>query len=157
MRVLQKGFNMAKQDDAIKLLKDISKLSHVIEIAEDEISRLYTSLTNTTIKPKEVDVQTSINLDPLGDKMAQIIEYQEKLKQCHMEMLEKKGIALEVLKQMEPEDQKILSLRYFRCLTIEATAEELGMSYYGTWKKLYRVEDTFCEIYSKITPELIES
>lgn len=148
---------MAKEDDAIKLLKDIRKLSHVIEIAENEISRLYTSLTNATIKPKEVDVQTSINLDPLGDKMAEIIEYQEKLKQCNMELLEKKGTALEVLKHMEPEEQKILSIRYFMGLTVESTADELGMSYYGAWKKLNRVEEKFCEIYSKITPELIES
>ena len=148
---------MAREDDAIKLLKDIRNIAHVIEIAEEEIDRLYTSLTNATIKPKEVDVQTSINLDPLGDKMAKIIEYQEKLKQYNMELLTKKGIALEVLKHMEPEAQKVLSLRYFRGLTVESTADELGMSYYGTWKKLNRVEETFCEIYSKITPELIES
>lgn len=143
---------MARQDEAIKLLKDIRNISHVIEIAEEQIDRLYTSLTNATIKPKEVDVQTSINLDPLGDKMAQIIEYQEKLKQYHMELLNKKGIALDVLKKMEPEEQKILSLRYFKGLTVEATAEELNMSYFGTWKKLNRVEETFCEIYAEINP-----
>ena len=148
---------MARQDEAIKLLKDIRNISHVIEIAEEQIDRLYTSLTNATIKPKEVDVQTSINLDPLGDKMAQIIEYQEKLKQYHMELLNKKGIALDVLKHMEPEEQKILTLRYFKGLTVEATADELEMSYFGAWKKLNRVEETFCELYAKISPELIES
>lgn len=143
---------MARQDEAIKLLKDIRHIYHIIEIAEEEISRLYTTLTSTTIKPKEVDVQTSINPDPLGDKMAKIIEYQEKLKQYNMELLEKKGTALDILKQMDAEEQEILLLRYFKGLTVEATAEELDMSYFGAWKKLNRVEERFCEIYAKNNP-----
>ena len=143
---------MARQDEAIKLLKDIRHIYHIIEIAEEEISRLYTALTSTTIKPKEVDVQTSINPDPLGDKMAKIIEYQEKLKQYNMELLEKKGTALDILKQMTAEEQEVLLLRYFKGLSVEATAEELDMSYFGAWKKLNRVEEHFCEIYAKITP-----
>lgn len=141
---------MAKQDEAIKLLKDIRHISHIIEVAEEEISRLYTALTSTTIKPKEVDVQTSINLDPLGDKMAKIIEYQENLKRYHFELLTKKGIALDILKTMDAEEQEILLLRYFKGLTVEATAEELNMSYFGTWKKLYRVEEHFCEKYAEL-------
>lgn len=147
---------MAKQDEAIKLLKDIRHISHIIEVAEEEISRLYTALTSTTIKPKEVDVQTSINLDPLGDKMAKIIEYQENLKRYHFELLTKKGIALDILKTMDAEEQEILLLRYFKGLTVEATAEELNMSYFGAWKKLNRVEEQFCELYAKNIPELIE-
>ena len=140
---------MARQDEAIKLLKDIRKLTHVIEIAEEEIDRLYTSLANVTITPKDVDVQTSISHDPLGDKMAQIIEYQEKIKQYNLDLLTKKGIALDVLKMINPEDQKILALRYFKGLTVEATADEIRMSYYGTWKKLNRAEEVFCEIYAE--------
>ena len=147
---------MARQDEAIKLLKDIRHIYHIIEIAEEEISRLYTALTSTTIKPKEVDVQTSINPDPLGDKMAKIIEYQEKLKQYNMELLEKKGTALDILKQMTAEEQEVLLLRYFKGLSVEATAEELDMSYFGAWKKLNRVEEHFCEIYAKNNPGLIE-
>lgn len=141
---------MAKQDEAIKLLKDIRHISHIIEVAEEEIDRLYTALVSTTIKPKEVDVQTSINPDPLGDKMAKIIEYQEKLKSYHGDLLEKKGLALEILKSMEAEEQEVLLLRYFKGLTVEATAEELGMTYFGTWKKLNRVEEHFCEKYAEL-------
>lgn len=147
---------MTKQDEGIKLLKDIRHIYHVIEVAEEEISRLYTALTSTTIKAKEVDVQTSINLDPLGDKMAKIIEYQESLAKFHTELLSKKKTALEILKRMDAEDQEILLLRYFKGLTVEATAEELNMSYFGAWKKLNRVEEQFCELYAKNIPELIE-
>lgn len=148
----RKGHNMTRQDEAIKLLKDIRHISHIIEVAEEEISRLYTALTSTTIKAKEVDVQTSINLDPLGDKMAKIIEYQEKIKEYYTDLMTKKGIALDVLKQMGTEEQEILLLRYFKGLTVEGTAEELDMSYYGAWKKLNRVEEQFCEIYAKNNP-----
>lgn len=141
---------MTKQDEAIKLLKDIRHISHMIEVTEEEISKLYSALTTTTIKPKEVDVQTSINLDPLGDKMAKIIEYQEKIKNYHLELLTKKGIALDILKTMETAEQEILLLRYFKGLTVEATAEELDMSYFGVWKKLNRVEEHFCEKYAEL-------
>lgn len=139
---------MNKQDEAIKLLKDIRHISHLIDIAEEEISKLYTALTSTTIKPKEIDIQTSGNIDPLGDKMARIIEYQEKVAQYHIELLAKKEKALDILKKMDAEEQEILLLRYFKGLTVELTAEELNMSYFGCWKKLNRVEEKFCEIYS---------
>lgn len=142
---------MTKQDEAIKLLKDIRRISHLIEIAEEEISKLYTSLLSTTIKPKEVDVQTSGNQDPLGDKMARIIEYQETITQYHTDLLTRKETALNILKRMDAEEQEILLLRYFKGLTVEATAEELNMSYFGTWKKLNRVEERFCELYAKST------
>ena len=141
---------MNKQDEAIKLLKDIRHISHLIDIAEEEISKLYTALTSTTIKPKEIDIQTSGNIDPLGDKMARIIEYQEKVAQYHIELLSKKEKALDILKRMDAEEQEILLLRYFKGLTVERTAEELNMSYYGTWKKINRVEENFCEIYAQV-------
>ena len=141
---------MNKQDEAIKLLKDIRHISHLIEIAEEEISKLYTALTSTTIKPKEINIQTSGNIDPLGDKMARIIEYQEKVAQYHIELLSKKEKALDILKRMDAEEQEILLLRYFKGLTVERTAEELNMSYYGTWKKINRVEENFCEIYAQV-------
>lgn len=139
---------MEKQDEAIKLLKDIRHISHNIELLEEEISRMYASLTSTTIRVKEVDVQSSGAMDPMGDRMAKVIEYQDKLKNYQVTLYTMKSMALDVIKQMSPEYQEILMIRYFKGLTVEATAEFLDMSYFGAWKKLNKAEENFCEIYS---------
>ena len=132
---------MEKQDEAIKLLKDIRHISHNIELLEEEISRMYASLTSTTIRVKEVDVQSSGAMDPMGDRMAKVIEYQDKLKNYQVTLYTMKSMALDVIKQMSPEYQEILMIRYFKGLTVEATAEFLDMSYFGAWKKLNKAEE----------------
>lgn len=141
---------MDKKDEAIKLLKDIRSISHNIRILEDEMATLYSSLTSTTIKMKEVDVQTSINPDPLGDKMSKLIEYQSKVKDYQVSLYVKKSMVLDAIKNMTAEEQELIMLRYFKGMTVEYTAEYLGMSYFGMWKKLNRTEEKFCQIYEEI-------
>lgn len=140
---------MSKKDDAIKLLKDIRHMAHLIDIADEEIAKLYTALTSTTVKPKEVDVQTSGAQDPMGDRIIEIIEYENKIREYQKDLIVKKDNALVVISQMDAEEQEVLMLRYFKGLSIEKTAEELGLSYFGCWKKINNIEEHFCEIYSK--------
>ena len=141
---------MDKKDEAIKTLKDIRSISHNIRILEDEIATMYSSLTSTAIKLKDVNVQTSGSPDPLGDKMSKLIEYQAKVKDYQVELYNKKSKVLDVIKRMEAEDQELIMLRYFKGMTVEYTAEYLDMSYFGMWKKLNRTEEKFCQIYEEI-------
>lgn len=114
---------------------------------DDEIAQVYALLTSTTIKPKEVDVQTSLPADPMGDRIAQIIEYQEQLEEYKKELCEKKTIALITMKKLQVEDQRILLLRYFKDLTVEKVAEEMELSYKWAWNKLHEAEEHFCLYY----------
>lgn len=140
----------SKKDEAIKLLKEIRSMIHNIIILEEEVSKLYTSLTSTTIRIKEVDVQSSGSMDPLGEKMAEVIEYQTKLKDYQVVLYTKKSMALDVIKTMTAEEQELMMLRYFKGYSVEKTAEVLDMSYFGMWKKLNRIEEKFCEKYEEL-------
>ena len=51
---------MDKQDEALKLLKDIRHINGMIMRLQEQIDEIYTALTNATVKPKEIDVQTSL-------------------------------------------------------------------------------------------------
>ena len=84
---------MDRQDEALKLLKDIRHINHLIEQLQEDIDKIYTSLTNTTIKPKEIDVQVSLPSDPMADKIAQAVEYQNLLQEYQAELIKKKTIA----------------------------------------------------------------
>ena len=64
---------MDKQDEALKLLKDIRHITRQIELVAEEIEQSYTRLTNTTVKAKEIDVQTSLPSDPMADGVIQLV------------------------------------------------------------------------------------
>lgn len=140
----------SKRDEAIKLLKDIRSMIHNCILLEEEMAKLYTALTSTTIRIKEVDVQSSGAMDPLGDKMAEVIEYQDKLKDYQVALYTKKSMALDVIKTMTASEQELMMLRYFKGYSIEKVAELLDMSYFGMWKKLNKIEEKFCEKYEEI-------
>ena len=108
---MQRRYSMDRQDEALKLLKDIRHINHLIEQLQEDIDKIYTSLTNTTIKPKEIDVQVSLPSDPMADKIAQAVEYQNLLQEYQAELIKKKTIALNIIKQMDIDKQQLLLLR----------------------------------------------
>ena len=117
---------MDKQDEALKLLKDIRHINHVIEQLQEDIDRIYTSLTSTTIKPKEIEVQVSLPADPMADKIAQAVEYQDKLQKYQDDLIKRKNIALNIIRQMEIEEQQLLLLRYFKGYSVEDVGSKDG-------------------------------
>ena len=137
-----------KQDEGLKLLKDIRHIEHMIEELQCEIDRTYSMLTSTTVKTKEIDVMTSTPHDPMGERMATILEYQEELQNYQKMLCEKKSIAISILRDMCYDQQVLLILKYLKGRTIEEIAEELGRkSYYHTWEVLHKAEEEFCNIY----------
>ena len=89
-RQQDKGENMSAKD----FFKDIRKSSTELKSLEEESERLFTMITSTTIKPKEVDVQTSST----GDKMAEIIS---KMLELDDKITEQKRVIVE--KQLKAE------------------------------------------------------
>lgn len=142
---------MDRQDEALKLLKDIRHINHLIEQLQEDIDRIYTSLTNTTVKAKEIDVQTSLPPDPMADKVITVIEYQNQLQEYQAELIERKTIALNIIRQMDIDMQQLLLLRYFRGYSVEDVGIKTGYTYRWAWEKIHQAEESFISIYEKTT------
>lgn len=139
-----------KQDEGLKLLREIKNINKMIIELQMQIDATYSMLTSTTVKPKEVNVMSSGDPDPMATNMANIIEYQAKLQEYQSELCANKLLAINIIKQMDIDKQQIIIMRYFRGLTIERIAEELNRSsYYHTWELVHQSEEEFCDIYSK--------
>lgn len=139
-----------KEDEALKLLKDIKAMTYTIRALGDQIERLYTSLTSTTIKLKEVDVQSSGDPDPMGTRMAEIVEYQEQILEHQRLLCTKKKLALDIVKSMEFKYQSYIVSKYFNGKTIEEIADDQEKSYRWTWEMMHGAEEQFVEKYKEI-------
>lgn len=142
---------MDKQDEALMLLKNIRHITRIIEELQMQIDATYLMLTNTTVKQKQVDVQTSLPSDPMADKICELIEFQEKLQEYQMQLIGKKDLALGIIRQMDIEEQRVLLLRYFRDYSIEEVGEKVGYTYRWAWEKIHQAEEDFISIYEKTT------
>lgn len=140
---------MDKQDEALKLLKNIKHINELIEQLQEDIDRIYTALTNATVKTKEISVQTSLPADPMADKIAQAVEYQSELENYQHELVEMKTKALKIIKQMEIKDQQYIILKYFNHKTIDQIGEIVGYAFRQTWENIHHAEQQFIEIYIK--------
>lgn len=138
---------MDRQDEALKLLKDIKHITHLIEQLQEDIDRVYTSLTNATVKPKEIDVQTSLPSDPMADKVILVIEYQKQLEDYQYQLIERKSKALEIIKQMSIDNQQYIILKYFSNKTIEQIGDVVGYAYRQTWENIHTAEQQFIMLY----------
>lgn len=139
---------MDRQDEALRLLKNIKHLNNIIEQLQEDIDRIYTSLTNATIKPKEINVQTSLPADPMADKIAQAVEYQSAIEDYQHDLIELKTRALTVIKQMEIKDQQYIILKYFNNKTIDQIGEIVGYAYRQTWENIHHAEQQFITVYN---------
>lgn len=140
---------MDRSDEGLKLLKNIKHINILIEKLQEDIDNIYTALTNTTIRAKEVDVQTSLPADPMADKIAQAVEYQTLIENYQHELIELKTVALDIIKQMEIKDQQYLILKYFNRKTIDEIGDIVGYAYRQTWENIHSAEQQFIEIYNK--------
>jgi hypothetical protein len=141
---------MDKQDEALRLLKDIKHINHLIVRLQEQIDEIYTSLTNATVKAKEIDVQTSLPSDPMADKVIQAVEYERRLEDYQRELIERKNVALGIIRQLSIDDQQYIVLKYMSNKTIEEIGQIVGYAYRQTWENIHRAEQQFIEIYSQM-------
>lgn len=133
-----------------EFLKQIRDINITIIGYQLEIERLNTSLTNTTIKPKEVDVQTSIKADPMADKIIEKVEYEEKLIDALNRQIKIKTDALNLIDILDSqEDKALLILRYINCMTHKDMADKMDCSVSSVKNKLRIAEAHFNQIYIK--------
>lgn len=133
-----------------EFLKQIRDINITIIGYQLEIERLNTSLTNTTIKPKEVDVMTSIKADPMADKIIEKVEYEEKLIDALNRQIKIKTDALNLIDILDSqEDKALLILRYINCMTHKDMADKMDCSVSSVKNKLRIAEAHFNQIYIK--------
>ena len=142
---------MDRQDEALKLLKEIRHINHLIDRLQEQIDEIYTMLTNTTVKPKEIDIQTSLPTDPMADKVIKAVEYQKQLQEYQSDLIERKNTALAIIKQMRIDNQQLLLLRYFKGYSVEEVGQKTGYTYRWAWEKIHDAEEEFMTIYEKTT------
>ena len=131
-----------------EFLKQIRDINITIIGYQLEIERLNTSLTNTTIKPKEVDVMTSIKADPMADKIIEKVEYEEKLIDALNRQIKIKPDAINMLDELESqEDKAVLILRYINCMTHKGMSDKMDCSVSNVKNKLRVAENRFNTIY----------
>ena len=133
-----------------EFLKQIRDINITIIGYQLEIERLNTSLTNTTIKPKEVDVMTSIKADPMADKIIEKVEYEKKLIDALNRQIKIKTDALNFIDRLDSqEDKALLILRYINCMTHKDMADKMDCSVSSVKNKLRIAEAHFNQIYIK--------
>lgn len=133
-----------------EFLKQIRDINITIIGYQLEIERLNTSLTSTTIKPKQVDVQTSTPADPMADKIIQKVEYEDKLIDALNRQIRIKTAALDMLDNLESqEDKAVLILRYINCMTMKELEDAIDKKHTVATKKLREAERAFNIIYEQ--------
>lgn len=140
---------MDRQEEALKLLKDIKHINHLIEEIQANIDVISTKLTSTTIKVKDVQVQTSLPTDPMAEQVVQLIEMQKELEEHQLSLIAKKRDALNTVKKMSLKNQQYIMLKYFSCKTIEEIGGVVGYAYRQTWDNIHEAEKEFIELYEK--------
>lgn len=142
---------MDKQSEGLKLLKEIRTINRQIDQLSEMIDAVYTTLTNATVKPKEIDVQTSLPADPMADKVIQVVEYQKTLEEYQQQLINKRILAINIIRQMSTDNQHLIMLRYFRGFSVERIGDEVGYTYRWAWEKIHDAEEEFIDIYEKTT------
>lgn len=133
-----------------EFLKQIRDINITIISLQMEIERLNTMLTSTTIKPKEVDVQTSTPSDPMADKIIKKVEYEDKLKECIYKQMTIKGQALTLIDSLErQEDKSVLMLRYINCMAIKDIMDKIDASRATVNNRLREAERNFNALFSQ--------
>lgn len=131
-------------------LKQIRDINITIISLQLEIEKMDTILTNTTVKPKDVNVQTSLPSDPMADKVIQMVEYKDKLKECLLRQTMIKGQALTMIDSLESqEDRSVLMLRYINCLAIKDMMDKIDASRTTINNRLKEAEKNFNAIFAQ--------
>lgn len=141
---------MDKQDEALKLLKNIRHINHLIEQLQDQIEEIYTTLTNTTVKAKDIDVQTSLPSDPMADRVIKVVEYEKQLEDYQKELIERKNIAIKIIRQLNVDSQQYIILKYLSNKTIDQISSIVGYGSRQTWENIHKAEQQFIDIYSQM-------
>lgn len=116
-------------------LQSIRKLYLEIEAKKRQRERLYNTVTESNIKIKAVDVQTSIGGDRLGDTMAEVADLDKTIKEDITTLCDMQDKAMALFKTLsKPEYRAIMTDYYLNAYTWDQVAEYNGYSTQAVYK-----------------------
>ena len=131
-------------------LEEVKDLDKLIKQIKDQIEIEEGLLTDTAVHYKDIQVQTSGAKDMIGEKVPEIADLINDLKEYKRELADKKRLALTVIRKLQPRRQSILMLYYIQGKTLEKTAEEMGKSYTWLWDEMQEAVTDFSKIFEEI-------
>ena len=131
-------------------LEEVKDLDKLIRQIKDQIEIEEGMLTDTAVHYKDIQVQTSGAKDMIGEKVPEIADLINDLKEYKRELADKKRLALTVIRKLQPRRQSILMLYYIQGKTLEKTAEEMGKSYTWLWDEMQEAVTDFSKIFEEI-------
>lgn len=136
--------------DDTKILEDIRYLNNIIFKLQMEIDKMYAVLTSTTIKTREVDVQSSGAADPMADMVIQRMELEEELKKL---VVKKNKYDLEIIRcasEMNHSMGNVMILRYVYGHNVRDICNKMHIKKSRVYRLLRDGEENFLKKYSKI-------
>lgn len=94
-------------------LQEIRKLDRKIENKQMELEHLRTLLESVTPKLKEVNVQSSLEKDRMGDNIIKIIEFQDEINKDIDRLIDRKLEAMRLINKLEDDDSINLLIRRY--------------------------------------------
>lgn len=131
-------------------LEEVKDLDKLIKQIKDQIEIEEGMLTDTAVHYKDIQVQTSGAKDMIGEKVPEIADLINDLKEYKRDLADKKRLALTVIRKLQPRRQSILMLYYIQGKTLEKTAEEMGKSYTWLWEEMQEAVTDFSKIFEEI-------
>ena len=131
-------------------LEEVKDLDKLIKQIKDQIEIEEGMLTDTAVHYKDIQVQTSGAKDMIGEKVPEIADLINDLKEYKRELADKKRLALTVIRKLQPRRQSIMMLYYIQGKTLEKTAEEMGKSYTWLWDEMQEAVTDFSKIFEEI-------
>lgn len=138
-----------KAKDYLLRIRDIDRK---IENKQIQLDHLYDLAKSITVTPKEIDIQTSPALDPLGDTIAKIVDLQDELNGDIDKYVDMKIEAMRLINQLNNSEwEHILIRRYINYDAWQDIADLMGISRQAVDKKHGIALVEFQKILDKLT------
>ncbi|MDR1954299.1 MAG: hypothetical protein LBQ21_07525 [Clostridiales Family XIII bacterium] len=116
-------------------LRDYKALCDDIRSMEDEIGRLYYKATLPTFQGDGVHVQSSKQMDVMGDIVAAYLDEAERLAEKLQRRKREQEDIEKLIGTLTSRERRLIRLRYFEGISWERVAVEMDYSIHWVWKK----------------------
>ena len=139
-----------KSTEGQQFLDEIRELNKLIETWKSQLEIEKSMLINTSVRYKDIQVQSSGSRNMMEEKMPEIVDGINKLENHIKELIKKRTLAMSIIKEMNTRMQTVLLLYYIQGKTLEQIAEEMGRSYTWIWSEKRAAVEDFSKKFKKM-------
>ena len=86
----------------------------------------------------------------MADRVIKVVEYEKQLEDYQKELIERKNIAIGIIRQLNVDSQQYIILKYLSNKTIDQISSIVGYGSRQTWENIHKAEQQFIDIYSQM-------